>query len=392
MKKVLLITAIALLAITTNAQHISKTMTYDGLERNYMQYTPSESPDGTAPVLFLLHGLGDDCANFAQLNFEILAPNWIIVTPEATNAVMSIMGYEMEMGNAWAAGVGSENITYMGMSLGSIELNADVDDDGFLMALLDTLEANNNVDTDSVFFAGFSLGGFMANKMAIKHTDRITAIASVSGTIGHFQAFEPTANISTMHIHGTADEMIAYTDASCYIEGIDIGSVGTGAEQTVENWRNYNQCSATFVMPYMFEDTKDDGLTFEQYTYKNEETGKKTVFIKVNNGDHTWYNGINNDIDYNTEIYKFFIGEENSTTSIDENISESVNIFPNPASNQVKISVNENTELLIYDSLLREVANYNLNSGENTIETSNFADGVYFFNIGGNVSKVVIRR
>ena len=44
------------------------------------------------------------------------------------------------------------------------------------------------------------MGGFMSNKMAIKHADRIKAIASVSGTIGHYQAFEPTGNINTMHI------------------------------------------------------------------------------------------------------------------------------------------------------------------------------------------------
>jgi poly(3-hydroxybutyrate) depolymerase len=40
------------------------------------------------------------------------------------------------------------------------------------MAILDSLENNMNINTDSVFFMGFSMGGFMSNRMAIEHGDR----------------------------------------------------------------------------------------------------------------------------------------------------------------------------------------------------------------------------
>ncbi|MBO7481489.1 MAG: T9SS type A sorting domain-containing protein, partial [Bacteroidales bacterium] len=286
------------------------------------------------PVIFLLHGLGDNCNNFSTLHFEDVAPNWIIITPEATNATISILGSSMSAGTAWAAGVGGENITYMGFPLGNIELNEGVNDDGFILAILDSLENNFNVDTDSVFVAGFSMGGFMSNKMAIKHADRITAIASVSGTIGHFQPFEPTGNINTMHIHGTADETISYDNANFDFNGIAI-PVGIGADSLVKTWREYNQCAAEPTV-YQYVNSKEDNLTFEQYTYKNEETGNKTVFIKVNNGIHTWYDGYNNDIDYNREIYNFFIGKEPESFTLTSSSGENGSISPDG-----EIAVNE---------------------------------------------------
>ena len=326
MKKIFTILALVTMAFALNAQHVARTMNFEGTSRKYMEYIPSSSPDGSMPVIFLLHGLGDNCNNFSQLGFEDVAPNWIIITPEATNATISIMGYTMGVGAAWAAGVGGENITYSGIPIGNIELNAGVNDDGFLLAILDSLENNFNVDTDSVFVAGFSMGGFMSNKMAVKHADRITAIASVSGTLGHFQAFEPTGNINTMHIHGTADETISYDNADFDFNGIPI-PVGIGADSLVETWRVYNQCAAEPTV-YQYINSKEDELTFEQYTYRNEETGNKTVFIKVNNGIHTWYDGYNNDIDYNREIYNFFIGKAPESFTLTSSAEENGSISP----------------------------------------------------------------
>lgn len=383
MKKIFTIVALATMAIALNAQHVARTMNFEGTSRKYMEYIPTSSPDGSMPVIFLLHGLGDNCNNFASaIGFQRVAPNWIIITPEATNA--SIMG--QSMGAAWAAGVGGENIPY----INTIELNADVNDEGFILAILDSLENNFNVDTDSIFVSGFSMGGFMSNKMAVKHADRITAIASVSGTLGHFQAFEPTGKINTMHIHGTSDETISYADASFSYSGFAI-QVGLGAEALVETWRNYNECG-TEPTVYNFEDTKNDGLTFEQYTYKNNETGNKTVFIKVNNGVHDWYSGNSHDIDYSTEIYKFFIGEENEPTKVEENISDAIAIYPNPATDIVNIVSQNDSELAIYNATGKEIKRVSTTQNNTAIDISDLPNGMYFIVVDGHAQKLTIAR
>lgn len=381
MKKIFTIVAMAIMAIALNAQNVTRTMEFEGTTRKYVEHIPA-SPNGSMPVLFQLHGLGDNCNNFSQLGFESLAPNWIIITPEATEA--SIMG--QPAGTAWAAGVGGENIPY----INSIELNAGVNDEGFILAILDSLENNFDIDTDSIFITGFSMGGFMSNKMAVKHADRITAIASVSGTLGHFQPFEPTGKINTMHIHGTSDETISYADASFSYSGFSI-QVGLGAEALVETWRNYNECG-TEPTVYNFEDTKNDGLTFEQYTYKNNETGNKTVFIKVNNGVHTWYDAAHNDIDYTTEIYKFFIGEENEPTKVEENISDAIAIYPNPATDIVNIVSQNDSELAIYNATGKEIKRVSTTQNNTAIDISDLPNGMYFVVVDGHAQKLTIAR
>lgn len=381
MKKIFTIVALTTMAIALNAQNVTRTMEFDGTTRKYVEHIPA-SPNGSMPVLFQLHGLGDNCNNFSQLGFESLAPNWIIITPEATEA--SIMG--QPAGTAWAAGVGGENIPY----INSIELNAGVNDEGFILAILDSLENNFDIDTDSIFITGFSMGGFMSNKMAVKHADRITAIASVSGTLGHFQAFEPTGKINTLHIHGTSDETISYADASFSYSGFSI-QVGLGAEALVETWRNYNECG-TEPTVYNFENTKNDGLTFEQYTYKNNETGNKTVFIKVNNGVHTWYDAAHNDIDYTTEIYKFFIGEENEPTKVEENISDAIAIYPNPATDIVNIVSQNDSELAIYNATGKEIKRVSTTQNNTAIDISDLPNGMYFVVVDGHAQKLTIAR
>lgn len=382
MKKIFTIVTLALCTLTLSAQHVARTMDFEGTSRKYMEYIPTSSPDGSMPVIFLLHGLGDDCSNFASaIGFQRVAPNWIIITPEAT--VANLFGQEV---TAWAAGVGGENIPV----INTIELNAGVNDEGFILAILDSLENNFNVDTDSIFVSGFSMGGFMSNKMAVKHAGRITAIASVSGTLGHFQPFEPTGNIKTMHIHGTSDDMISYANAEYSVMGMSV-PVGIGAEALVETWRNYNECG-TEPTVYYFEDTKNDGLTFEQYTYKNNETGNKTVFIKVNNGVHDWYSGNSHDIDYSTEIYKFFIGEENEPTKVEENISDGIAIYPNPANDIINIVSTMNSELVIYNATGKEVKRINIDQDNNTINISDIPNGVYFVVFDGHAQKLTIAR
>ena len=390
MKKIFTIVALALCTFALSAQNVERTMEFEGTTRKYMEHIPA-TPNGSMPVLFQLHGLGDNCNNFSQLGFEALAPNWIIITPEATEATISIMGmYNMNAGTAWAAGVGGENLSYSGFNIGDINLNEGVNDEGFILAILDSLENNFDINTDSIFITGFSMGGFMSNKMAVKHADRITAIASVSGTLGHFQPFEPTGNINTMHLHGTADQTIAYADASFSLSVVTI-QVGLGAETLVDTWRNYNECGTEPTI-YNFEDTKNDGLTFEQYSYMNENTGKRTVFIKANNGTHDWYNGSSNDIDYNTEIYKFFTGKINGVSSIETNTVDNFRIYPNPAADIVNVTTEANTELAIFNATGKEIKHINATETITSIDISDMPNGLYFVVANGRAQKLTIAR
>jgi len=338
----------------------TRDLTWDSQARQYIEYIPTAyNSENPMPVMFCLHGLGDDMQNFhnsLELNQWGETANWIIITPQALDAQIPLMG---SLGNAWNSGAGAEGIPI----LGTVILNDNVDDAGFLMAILDSLENNLNINTDSVFFMGFSLGGFMSNRMAIEHGDRITAIASVSGTIGMAVKDQiPVAKVNTLHFHGTNDETIAYEDAGFPIGGTNY-STGLGAEQTVDYWKTHNQCGNEATHTF-FPDEKEDGLTFERFLYKNESENIQTALIKANNGIHDWYYTPVNDIHYSIEIYKFFTNTMDFPTDIKNTTIESLNIYPNPASDILFVSQDVD-EIAIFDVtgklVLKEFNNNSIN-------------------------------
>jgi polyhydroxybutyrate depolymerase len=235
------------------------------------------------------------------------------------------------------------------------------------------------------------MGGFMSNRLAIEHGDRINAIAAVSGTIGNeVKTLTPVANVNTLHFHGTSDSTVSYDNADFNVMVMS-ASVGLGAEAAVDYWRNYNQCNATPTVTN-FPNSANDGLTFEKYAYDNGNNGSKTHFIKVIGGDHTWYSTPNNDIDYTTEIYNFFASCLVGGNDIDDN-DNNVLIFPNPANNILSIQGEGISQVQLFNAMGQQVLTSNLSR----IDISQLPEGLYVANIifqNGNSTnqKVVINR
>ncbi|MBK9457533.1 MAG: hypothetical protein IPO24_19130 [Bacteroidetes bacterium] len=112
-----------------------------------------------------------------------------------------------------------------------------VDDVAFLSALIDSLDAEYNIDLNRVYSTGMSNGGFMSHALACELSNRIAAIASVTGSIDkdRMPFCDPQHNTPVMQIHGTADETVPY-DGN--FEFLPVDSV-------VSYWVKQNHCDAT---------------------------------------------------------------------------------------------------------------------------------------------------
>ncbi|MDD2200542.1 MAG: hypothetical protein PHE08_12520, partial [Bacteroidales bacterium] len=155
MKKIFtLLSTLLLMVSLVSAQLNTRNLTWDGTERVYLEYVSSiyDSQEPTQ-VIFCLHGLGDDMTNFYNIGFNEIVDtaNGIVIVPQALDAEVM----ENSFGTCWNSGLGAN---VMGME---IILNEEVDDVGFLTFILDSLENNYNIDTDRIYFVGFSAGGFM---------------------------------------------------------------------------------------------------------------------------------------------------------------------------------------------------------------------------------------
>lgn len=389
MKKTFLLLCLAFMAFFVNAQDL-KTITWGGQQRQYLEYVPSTySAETPVPVLFMLHGLGDDATNFFNAtNVRATAEQrgWIVVCPQALdfNLQTPLGGYDF--GTSWNAGITvTVQLELYGMPFNfDVTVNPDADDSGFLMATLETLGEEYTIEPDSVFFAGFSLGACMSHRMAIEHGERINAIAAVSGVVGNdMQDLVPATHVDVLEIFGTSDEMISYDNAEISLQSYGTHSIGLPAEATVEYWRDFNQCSETAIFEE-YPDLVNDGLTFEMYSYLDGTNDSRVGFIKVNNGLHRWYLGGNNDIDYTEEIAKFFTGTIDVTDIAEQNES-SLSLYPNPATDF--IFVETQNAVNIYDLCGKLVL-----QGSGRIDVSSLPEGMYFVKSEKGFTKLVINR
>jgi len=363
--KYLLRISVMALLLSYGSQGFSQIQYFEwqGIQREYLVRTPSQ-PNETMPVLFFLHGLGDNITRLdREFQFSQIANEfgWAIVVPQARNE-----GF----GTMWNAGLMSSN----------------TDDSGFLMALLDSLGVQYPLDMDSVFFTGFSMGGFMTHRMAIEHGDRITACAPVSGLITHSMANLSAVPVRMLHIHGTSDPVVGYDGNSQYF--------GSNLGLSVENILNYwKAANATVDEPVIdtFPDLKNDGLRFVRYSYQGE---KELQHIKVIGGNHTWYQSAEQyDIGYMDEIHRFFTTKDGGNVGTTEVSQSTLHFWPNPTSGRAIIETETATTVEVFDMQGRIVVKQQLKQGSNPIDLSHLPNGLYFLKgENGALGKVIVLR
>ena len=340
-----------------------QTFEWQGTQRQYLIKTPTVNRE-TMPVLYFLHGLGDNITRLDnEFHFQQVADEfqWVVVVPQALNE-----GY----GTMWNAGLMASN----------------TDDSGFLMALLDSLAVQYPINLDSVFFTGFSMGGFMTHRMAIEHGDRITACAPVSGLITHSMANLSAVPVRMLHIHGTSDPVVGYDGNSQYFGG----NLGLGVEAILNYWKNANHCVAEPVID-TFPDLKNDGLRFVRYTYEGDA---ELQHIKVIGGNHTWYMSENQyDIGYLTEIQKFFVGDGGGNVGVAEPEQNTLKLWPNPTSGRFTMEVETAMDIEVMDMQGRSVAKYALKVGSNSVDLGHLSEGLYFIKgENGAVTKILLSK
>lgn len=355
----LILTSIFTILYAANCFAQIQTIEWQGMQRQYLVKTPENYE--SLPVLFFLHGLGDNINHVnSEHNFQQVANkyNWMVVIPQAINE---------GNGSMWNAAL----------------MNSTIDDSGFLMALLDSLAVQYPINQDSVFFTGFSMGGFMSHRMAIEHGDRINAAAPVSGLITYAMANQAAvAPVRMLHIHGTNDNVVGYDGYSQYFGS----NLGLGVDAILDYWKNANGCTDEPVIDTL-PDTHNDGLRFVEYIYSGT---KELRFLKAIGGTHSWYRNANqHDIDYITYIHDFFTGKL-SYDKVNNPTTGSLNIYPNPTNGQIKIELDSPTTIEVIDIKGNTILHKQFEAGIANLDLQGADSGVYFVKANGLTEKIVL--
>lgn len=366
MKKLLFALTVVLTVISNDlqAQWSNHQFQHGGITRQYRVYLPViYNASNPASVVLTLHGMGDNMTNFSGIGMNLIADtaNIIVVVPQAINDPIA--------GTSWNSRAG-----YMGYFP-----NSTVDDIGFIDALIDTIKFNYSVNSQKVYACGFSMGGFMTQRLACESTGSFAALASVSGTIGNgISTCNPDNPIPVAHFHGTADQTIPYSNNTY---GIDVDSL-------INFWIANNNLGST-AQTYSFPDIMSDGYTVDHFKYDNGTQNSRVELFKVNGADHVWLDN-SNDIVYSKEIWKFFRQFEN-TTNLDETAEEGlVDIYPNPAESVLYIKSSKICSFDLVNALGQSVHQGSIIS-QSAIDLSEVEKGIYVIKIHFEDGKVITR-
>jgi polyhydroxybutyrate depolymerase len=166
--------------------------TADGRTRTYRLYLPTDRADD-APLVLALHGgtgNGDQFARSSGYDGLAEANGFVVAYPDGTPTAMGERRLVWNAGGCCAAAS-----------------RDDVDDVGFLTALVDQLADEQDLDPTSVLVVGHSNGAMMAMRLACEAADHVAAAAVQAGTVV-VDDCAPAEPVSVMDLHGTDDRNV----------------------------------------------------------------------------------------------------------------------------------------------------------------------------------------
>lgn len=195
-----------------------------------------------------------------------------------------------------------------------------IDDVGFISALIDSMISNYNIDPKRVYVTGISNGAIMSYRLACELTYKITAIAPVDGNIPLMLLPEcsPSRSISVLAINNINDPLVPYDGGNIYgsIRRANLGKV-LSVDESILFWVNWNKCSPNPVITEVPDRDLKDGTKVIRKQYLNGTEGTEVILFSIDGGGHTWPGGFQylpvaiigrtcRDFDANEVIWSFF--------------------------------------------------------------------------------------
>ena len=248
-------------------------ITVDGLERFYLLHLPATySAKTRSALVIVLHGGGGDAEGFAGYSgFIPLSDSngFIAVFPEGT---------------------GNPKVWNAGHCCGSAQ-RTQVDDVGFIKAMIAELSLTYNVDSRRISVSGMSNGGMMAYRLAAELSDQIAAIGVAAGTIGgqarplapKIVIPEPTTAVAVIAFHGKLDQNVTFAGGT----GVNTTArrVDLSVADSIAFWVKADGCSTQLAQSI----SPSGNITVD--TYSGCKANTSVVLYSIADQGHAWPGG-----------------------------------------------------------------------------------------------------
>ncbi len=165
---------------------------HDGYDRIYTVHTPNMlRKEGGFPVVMVFHGGGGNAEGaIRQTSMNETADKYgfIAVYPE---------------------GIGKKFHTWNANGCCGEAMKKNVDDSGYVSAMIDRLKTQYNIDEKRIYATGLSNGGMISYRLGCDLSDKIAAIAPVAAPMIEMPCNSKRA-VPTIHFHGAKDSCAKY--------------------------------------------------------------------------------------------------------------------------------------------------------------------------------------
>jgi len=204
------------------------TLVHANLERSYILYVPASIHwDQPVPLVFVFHGgtgNAESAIRMSGLNDVADQNGFLVIYPNGTSRISD-----------------DKLLTWNGGTCCGYAQEKNVDDVGFVRAIVISLQGQANIDGRRIYATGLSNGGILSQRLACEAADLFAAIAPVAGTL-NFSPCRPSQTISVIEFHGTADQHIPYTGGFGPKSLVDVNF--TSVRDSVGFWSSFNSCNS----------------------------------------------------------------------------------------------------------------------------------------------------
>lgn len=302
-----LVSFVTMISLRTSGGHIrSAKMIYGGLRRTWKLYVPTLSDESVSvPLVIVLHGRGGN------------GDSMILLTRKGFNRFADkdpfIVAYPNGIELNWNDGRKDEQSNDRAH-------RDNIDDVGFISALIDKMIRDYNVDHSRVYVTGISNGAIMCYRLGCELSNKIAAIAPVDGNIPVMLHPEcsPLLPVSVLAINNTDDPLVPFRGGDIHgkFKKVNLGKV-LSVDESIAFWIEKNRCSLTPVVIDLPTRYPEDGTSVNVKHYINENDGTEVILYTVDGGGHTWPGGLQympagmigktcRDFDANEVIWSFF--------------------------------------------------------------------------------------
>lgn len=259
---------------TIEAGDHTLTLKVGELERRYVVHVPPKlDAQKAVPVVVVFHGGGGTAkAVMEQTGWARKADEagFLAVFPEATPPDPDKPAKFSGNPQTWNDGSGRFHAG-----------ERDIDDLGFVKAMLDDLGKKFRVDPKRIYATGFSNGASMTFRVGVELSDRFAAIASVAGAIW-LKNPKLARPVPLLYITGTEDKLNPIEGGAVHLGKLTFTK--PPARQEIDQW------AAMLGCPKEPQETRDqNGVKTMIYGPGREDS--EVVFITIEGMGHAWPGG-----------------------------------------------------------------------------------------------------